>query len=95
MKKNNEKEFSNTNYRCCKKRTVLDRGFPTMKYSSNFHKKHRVDEIRYIFKLRTGFDGSRETLAMRHLLTEEETNDQACKKKETRVHILTEFKIYE
>ena len=31
-----------------------------------------IDEIRYIFKLRIGCDGSRETLFIRKLITDEE-----------------------
>ena len=34
--------------------------------------KYMIDEIRYIFKLRIGCDGSRETLYIRKLITEEE-----------------------
>ena len=74
-----------------KKRTIYDKEFPTMKlfwtlsegYKHTIQayirlNKHRVDEIRYIFKLRTGCDGSRETLAMRHLLDVNETNCHVC-----------------
>ena len=83
------------------KRTKRDREFPTMKLywelSENFRhtaqayiklNKHRVDEIRYIFKLRTGCDGSRETLTTRHLLDMGEINCHVCNVPETRTHII-------
>lgn len=91
-----------------KKRTITDKVFPTMKLfwelSQNYRhtiqayiqiNKHRVNEIRYIFKLRTGCDGSRDTLAMRHLIANEDTNCNICNTIETRKHILTECKTYE
>ena len=40
--------------------------------------KHRINEIRYIFKLRIGCDGSRETLHIRKLIGDQQTNCHRC-----------------
>ena len=57
--------------------------------------KHRVNEIRYIFKLRTGYDGSRETLTTRHLLDQQFDKCHECQVKESRKHILENCIIYQ
>ena len=52
--------------------------------------KHRVKEIRYIFKMRIGCDGSREVMKIRRLLQENESElCHLCQTLETREHILT------
>ena len=53
-----------------------------------------VDEIRYIFKLRIGCDGSRETLFIRKLITDEELTCHWCGTIETRKHILEDCELY-
>ena len=53
-----------------------------------------VDEIRYIFKLRIGCDGSRETLLIRKLIITTELNCHRCGTPETRQHIIQECGIY-
>ena len=56
--------------------------------------KHMVDEIRYIFKMRIGCDGSRETLFTRKLITSEELRCHCCGIIETRKHIIEECELY-
>ena len=53
-----------------------------------------IDEIRYIFKLRIGCDGSRETLYTRKLIQAQEANCHRCGTEETRQHILERCEIY-
>ena len=53
-----------------------------------------VDEIRYIFKLRIGCDGSRETIFIRKLITDEELTCHWCGTIETRKHILEDCELY-
>ena len=53
-----------------------------------------VDEIRYIFKLRIGCDGSRETLLIRKLILPTELNCHRCGIPETRQHIIQKCGIY-
>ena len=53
-----------------------------------------IDEIRYIFKLRIGCDGSRETLLIRKLIPPTELNCHRCGVPETRQHIIQDCEIY-
>ena len=53
-----------------------------------------IDEIRYIFKLRIGCDGSRETLSIRNLITDDELPCHWCGTVETRKHIIEECELY-
>ena len=53
-----------------------------------------IVEIRYIFKLRIGCDGSRETLFIRKLITDEELTCHWCGTIETRKHIIEDCKLY-
>ena len=46
-----------------------------------------IDEIRYIFKMRIGCDGSRETLFIRNLITDEQLYCHCCGIIESRKHI--------
>ena len=50
--------------------------------------KHKINEIRYIFKMRIGCDGSRGTLLIRKLIQPEQANCHRCEYPETREHIL-------
>ena len=43
-----------------------------------------INEIRYIFKMRIGCDGSRETLLIRKLIQPAQVNCQRCGVPETR-----------
>ena len=67
--------------RNAKNRTIVNKEFPTLKlfwelgnnYAAKTQlyiklNKHMINEIRYIFKLRVGCDGSRETLFIRKLI---------------------------
>ena len=56
--------------------------------------KHRIDEIRYIFKMRIGCDGSRETLHIRKLIDDQQINCHRCGVEETRKHIIENCEIY-
>ena len=53
-----------------------------------------IDAIRYIFKLRTGCDGSRGTLYIRKLITDEELTCHWCGVIESRQHILEDCELY-
>ena len=56
--------------------------------------RHMVNEIRYIFKMRIGCDGSRETLLIRKLIQPTQINCHRCGIPETRLHILQDCEIY-
>ena len=47
-----------------------------------------INEIRYIFKMRIGCDGSRETLHLSKLITRDQTLCHWCGIMETRLHIV-------
>ena len=53
-----------------------------------------LDKIRYEFKLRIGCDGSRETLYIRKLITDEELTCHWSDTIETRKHILEDCELY-
>ena len=53
-----------------------------------------IDEIRYIFKLRIGCDGSRETLFIRKLITDDQLNCHWCGTIERVQHILEDCELY-
>ena len=94
--------------RQARNRTQLDKEFPTLKLfwelGQNKYKaktqeyiklnKHRIDEIRYIFKMGIGCNESKETLYTRKLIQEEELNCHWCGTPETRKHIIMECEIY-
>ena len=54
-----------------------------------------VDEIRYIFKMRIGCDGSRETLLIRNLIRDDQINCHWCGTIESRKHIIEECELYD
>ena len=56
--------------------------------------KYKINEIRYIIKLRIGCDGSRETLFIRKLIPTEELLCHQCGIIESRQHILEECELY-
>ena len=55
---------------------------------------HMINEIRYIFKMRIGCDGSRETLYTRKLITQERTRCHFCGMIESRRHLLEQCDLY-
>ena len=56
---------------------------------------HMINEIRYIFKMRIGCDGSRETLYMRKLITQERIRCHICGMIESRRHLLEQCDLYQ
>ena len=93
--------------RNAKNRTIINKEFPTLKlfwelgnkYTPKTQmyvklNKYKINEIRYIFKLRIGCDGSRETLFIRKLIPTEELLCHQCEVIESRQHILEDCDLY-